>query len=278
MTTERKTYRKDVTDAEIETFMRPRIEEMMRDVVPRVVVREGKHGDTDGRGSQTAGKMPECGQTEDLTSVEREYAESILECPNLTVTRRAAHLALSPYMNNKIMKALISKGMIEQVTLSLGYESRGVVKFLELMEKGYKALGKKPPPERAFRCSAEHYWWQKNIAAYYRSKGFETEIEMSLNSKRCDVGFVKDGLKIAVEVGLTPKNEVLNVQRDLEVGFHRVLVACKNTNVKRVVEQRLGDVLTDEHRARVKVILLSEFSFVKEIVGKRVRKDAVQTI
>ena len=73
--------------------------------------------------------------------------------------------------------------------------------------------------------------------------------------------------KVAVR-GLSPKNEVVNVKKNLAAGFDRVLVATKNSRVKNAVEEQLGTFLTAEERQRVTVILLSNFSFVREILGK----------
>jgi hypothetical protein len=177
-------------------------------------------------------------------------------------------LGHSTYKNDKIKKALAGKGLIEEFTVNLGHATKGIIKLLEIKMKGYEVLRMKAPPSREHRCSAEHWFWQRNIADYYKSKGFHTEIEMSIRGKRADVGFLMDGMTVAVEVGLSPKNEVVNVQKDLEAGFDKILVACKTTKIKRAVQERLEGLISEDDWKKVKLILLSNFSFLKELYSK----------
>ena len=196
----------------------------------------------------------------------------------LSVTQRRDILGLSTYTNDRIKKALLAKGLVEELSINLGRNTQGIAKFLELTEFGYRALKRKCPTMRPLNTSPEHWWWQRRIEHFYRDQGYEAEIEMALNGKRADVGLIKDGVKIAVEVGMTAKNEVVNVRRDLGAGFERVLVACRNAQVLCAVKQNL-DVLTENERKRVKLILLSDFSFVRgmtrspDAVGKAALQD-----
>jgi hypothetical protein len=45
-------------------------------------------------------------------------------------------------------------------------------------------------------------------------------------------------------------------------------VACKTAKIKRAVQERLEGLLSEEDWKKVKLILLSEFSFVKELYSK----------
>jgi hypothetical protein len=44
--------------------------------------------------------------------------------------------------------------------------------------------------------------------------------------------------------------------------------ACKNVKVKTAVLNKLNTVLNQEQWAKVKVLLLQDFQFIKEILGK----------
>ena len=91
---------------------------------------------------------------------------------------------------------------------------------------------------------------------------------MFLSGTRADVGLVKGKVKMAIEVQLSAMHSVINVKKDLEAGFDKVLVACKNFKVKKSIEERLLSFLSEEDWSKVKIILLSEFPFIKEIVRK----------
>ena len=72
---------------------------------------------------------------------------------------------------------------------------------------------------------------------------------------------------LPMKLPISPLNEVRNVQEDLAVGFSFVVVACKNVAVRKAVEQQLQSHLTVEQLAKTRVMLCSEFSFVKELFG-----------
>jgi hypothetical protein len=259
--------------------MRPHLEELMSYVVPGSEVnqsstagRNAHHPAADG--SDNAAKH----QPQQLSVEEIECLESILEKPNLTSTQRRDELGHSTYKFDQLKKQLLAKGLVDELSINFGSATGGICKFLELTERGYAALGKKPKWKRPSGMSAEHFWWQQRIAEFYCRQGFEVEIEMCLNGKRADVGFIKDGMKVAVEVGLTAKNEVVNVQKNLEAGFDHVLVACRDSKVRKAVEENLNRSVDADKLQRVKLILLSDFSFVKEIFGKSKVRNALQRI
>lgn len=268
----RENFKKDVSDAELSVLMKPHIERLKGFTIryrrlkapeqEEETKSETKEQSKQGKGKQE--KKPQ--ETEAMLSQEeKEYLESILEKPNLSITQRRDFLGLSTYRNDQRKKALIEKNLVEEFSLNLGFETRGVVKLLELTEEGYLALGKKAPAQKKYPCSAEHWWWQRNIHSFYRQQGFEAEIEKEMNGIRADVAFNKDAGWIGVEVGLSPKNEPVNARQDLEAGFSQVLLALKDAKVKASVEKRISEFLPEEMQKRVRLILLSEFSFVREM-------------
>jgi len=272
-------FAKDVSDAEITTMMVPHLERLMRAVVPRF--RSEKRTEqknalvpvtvTNSARSSSTGQ----GQAAILAAPEREYLESIPEAPNLTITGRRDYLGLSTYQSNHLKRQLLEKGLIEQFSLNLGERTGGIIKLLELTGAGYQLLGLPQESVRPQNVSAEHFFWARAIAQNFKALGYPVEIEMPLNGVRADVGVLKDGKKIAIEVGITAKNEVANVQRDLAAGFDEVVVACRNLMVRRAIEDRLKDVLSDEQWKHVSLLQLCDFWFVKDLF-RPVRKTALQ--
>ena len=86
-----------------------------------------------------------------------------------------------------------------------------------------------------------------------------------MNGIRADVAFKKDASWIAIEVGLSPKNEPVNARQDLDAGFSQILLALKDAKVRAAVEKRISEFLPEEMQKRVRMILLSDFSFVREM-------------
>ncbi len=92
---------------------------------------------------------------------------------------------------------------------------------------------------------------------------------MTRGGARADVGLIKDGKITALEFGFTANHEIANVKRDLAAGFDHVIVAAKNARVRKAIEARLWPVLGEKERTLVTVMELSEFAFVKELVGPK---------
>lgn len=259
---------KDVSDGELARVMQPHLEQLMRGVVL------GRSFDCAGSGARTASSHEPAQQSDaqpspepgELSEAEQEYLGSVLEKPFLTVTGRADQLGLSSYQSNRIKRALVDKGLIAQFAVNLGNRTRGIIKLVELTESGYEALGKIPAKMRPENVSAEHWFWQRCIAQHHSEKGLDVSIEMPLRDVRADVGIIRAGKRIAVEVGITAKNEVANVQRDLDAGFDQVIVAAKNARVLRAIEKRLWAALPSARHHQIKTMLLSEFSFVEQLI------------
>ena len=206
-----------------------------------------------------------------LTIEETEYLQSILDHPNLSVTARGTKLF--GYSSNKmtnLKKILMDMGLLHAFTVDLGREFGGRVMLIRLTDKGYEALQKKPPEGQKGiheRESLEHLWWKEQIKKDYEKRGYRAEIEKELNGKQADIGVSKGDEIVAVEVELTPKNAVSNLKRNLEAGFTRTLIACKNYRVKKEVEQKAKAFAEENNipESKYRILLLSEFPFIKQL-------------
>lgn len=258
-------FKKDVTDSEIKARMKPHLDALMGKVTsPSKMSKQEDNPHISNKDENI--KKQELKNIQ-LAAEEKEYLENIFEKPNLTITQRAREMGLSPYMNDKIKKDLLKKGWIKEFTLNLGFSTRGIVKLVELTNDGFRAIGKENPELNKRNCSSEHWFWQRNIKDYYLSLGHKAIIEFLLNGKHADVGIFIDNKKVAVEVGLTPKNEIVNAKQDIRAGFDEVILALKNSQVKKAVEAHIQKHISEEELRKVKVMLLNEFPFVKDILG-----------
>ncbi len=207
-----------------------------------------------------------------------EQKAPVMEKPNLTIVGRRDFLGWSTDKANKTKRALLQKELISEFSINLGTRTGGTVKLLELTDAGFAILDKTPRKKRPGKCSAEHWFYQRELADLYRSRGYCVRIEHNLNGARADLGVEKDGKLIAIEVAISPANEVRNVQKDLAAGFSKVLIACKTTAVKKAVLARLNESAISHKN--VKLMLLSEFPFPEDLLkpNRDVRSTAPQVI
>lgn len=196
---------------------------------------------------------------------DQAYLTSLHENPHATVTQLQELEGLSAYAANNLRKRLVEMGFIEPFTVNVGRDHGGSVTLTHITESGCKAIDRASRFKLPARMSHEHFWWQRGIAAFYRRHGYDARIEFNLNGKLVDVGFRTKSGVTAIEVELSPKNAVRNVTEDLERGSSRVVVGCKNAKVRQAVESRLKQAIGEQGISRVKLMLLSEFSFVKEL-------------
>lgn len=185
-----------------------------------------------------------------------EYLRDILDDPDVPVTSRGDRLGYTSHMTNKIKNELIGKGLVRQYEVNLGR----VNKLLEITEAGCAYL-KIEMPKQQGKGSAEHRYWQRRLLSHFHnSMGLKAKIEEHRKEKFVDVAVIEgDGKFLAVEVALTPKNEMRNIKEDLAVGFNKVLVACRNKKVKEEVERRIEKSLDDEERGKAETCLLTDF-------------------
>ena len=206
-----------------------------------------------------------------LSDEEREYLKSIIEYPNRSVTARGEKLfGFSADKRTRIKRNLLDKKLIDEFTVGLGRPFGGRVKLLRLTDKAYDILGKKPvkkDPGLLQRRSSEHIWWQEHIARDYSARGYQAIIEKQMNGKSADIGVVKNNEVVAVEVELSPKNAITNLKQNIDAGFTRTIIACKNKSTKKEIETKLTSFFKKNltYQDKATVILLTDFPFVKKL-------------
>lgn len=256
-------YRKDITDEEISREMQPVLKELEKFLVPRV---KPENETTETENSE----KEKNDENMNLTDEEKDYMKSIIEHPSLSVTARGEKLfGFSADKRTRLKNNLINKKLIVEFSVDLGPEFGGRVKMLRLTEKGYKAIDEKPLTQTEYsnRPSLEHICWQELIARDYTEKGYKAVIEKKLKGKSADIGVIKDNEIVAVEVELTPKNAITNLKQNIDAGFTRTIIACRNRKVKKETEKKLNAFLEEnpQYKDRAEVILLTDFPFVKKI-------------
>ncbi|MBL8688014.1 MAG: hypothetical protein JNL04_02900 [Rhodospirillaceae bacterium] len=193
----------------------------------------------------------------------KEFLADIAEHPYRTTVQRRDALGLSTYKNDQIKKEAIALRLAKEYAVNRGGATS---KLAELTEAGWQAIGRKAASLRPQNISAPHWHHQRELAEQCRQLGLKPVIEMFRGGTRVDVGAAVGNKLIAFEIAMTPKNEAVNARKDLAAGFDLVIIACKNAKVRDAVEEKLSTALAEDQRARVKVMLLSEGSFLKSVL------------
>ncbi len=270
----RPTYRKTVTNAEVERAVEPHVSALRNYVVKGGQITK-KDDLTDTKRSNKQGLSENENATEGNLSPEmHDYLISIFEHPYLSTVARSEYLGQSAYKANQLKKASIDQGCVFELPLNLGQKFGGIIKLARLTESGYQALYKPIPSKPKFPMGPVHAFWEEFFADRWRNKGETVRIEYELNGKRADVVLIKKSGLVAIEIETTPKNIVANVSLDLKAGFTRVIVACTSHKIRNIAVEKLSVVLDEKNMAKVKVMAVSEFSFVRDLRGRAPkRKD-----
>ena len=281
--------KKDVTDSEIEQLMRPVLQELSRHLVKREPIEEDepqqakkkkpkkKSRMQGGRKSGTQGGNVSGRQGDSehivISEEEKDCLVSVFENPIYNLSAHRNRLAYSADKFSNVKTELLNSGLVDEFSVDLGKDFGGRVKMLSLTDKGYKALNKKQPKKPSSRQgSLEHQFWANQIEIFYRQNGFKASLERTLNGKAADVGIQKNGEVFAVEIELSPKNCLYNFKTDIDAGFAKVIVACKNQNVKNQSEKMINAFMVEnpEYEGKAKIMMLNEFSFTKSL-GRKIR-------
>ncbi len=244
-------FQKNVTDDMVEEYMAPYIEYFMSKVMV---------------GQKPCNKTPSKKKQNELNKDELAYLQSICTQPYLNNGNRKDFFGHSSTKNNNIKNSLLDKKLIGQFVLPSKPRNS---QFLALTKKGFLALGlaKEIPAGLEYNASPEHFFWQRGITAYYQRAGIKAEIEKMVKGTRVDVALIgKNGEMIAIEVELSAENCCSNVRKDIDAGFVQIIEAAKDNTVKKSIEKKLAKNFKQDELQKVKVMLLTEFPFVKAII------------
>jgi len=183
-----------------------------------------------------------------LAEAERRLLEDVLRFPLCGVSTRYSMLGLSVRQGSALKDALIGKGMVNPVELSSG---KARVLLLELTPGGkeyLRVLGYEVPEPNE---TLEHRFWKGRVAHYYRSKGFDVDLEQYING-RPDIIVSRGEFKAAIEIETGKSDPPANVQKRLAAGFPLVIVAPTGQSAHARILNQLRDAgLLEDPRVKV---------------------------
>ena len=199
----------------------------------------------------SSGKLKKKFSTFDNTELDQEQMNFLIhvtEKPFLFHSDRYEKIGLSGSKGNGIKKDLVREGYLEEAEINTG--KRGAnPKIVGLTKKGKRVLREEDVEiiERG-KGGLEHRFWQHKIAEHFEEKDYNTKIEHEVDSKSIDV-YAENGEKIGIEVAMGPKGEVENIEKDLEVGLDKLIVACNDertmSDIGKKSREKLGKKKTN---------------------------------
>lgn len=259
--------RKQVTDRQVRSLMRPKLGQLENNVKPRTeysTILQQK------RAEKPPHEKPEQRKKEERQEKAKEegpepegnlliqFLTNIRDNPFIDSTARPRMLGInSTNRANRIWKELEGKGYIRKVSFSKGYK-KGRMTLYEITEKGLE-FARMKPFKIPGKGGLEHKYWQHVIRDYFRKLGYYAEIERLYGPKNVDVGIEKDGFAMAVEIELTKSNLIRNVQLDLDNGIQHLIIAVRSTKARNSYKEILERTFTESKLSKVTFQMLSEF-------------------
>lgn len=277
-------FEKSVTDYEVNLKMQPLIEELNRKTVPRTAysqVLQNRRREAEAKRKEAEGRRKEAEeQAKGPEKVTRDHVEreekiegnilirilnNIMDHPFIAQKERITMLKLasSSSTNNKYFKELVAEGYATRVSIGLG-SGHGTKVLYEISEKG-KTFAHIKNLSIPGNGNLEHRFWQVTVKQFYDNllRNCNAEIEKRFGMKNVDIGLIKDGERIAVEIEMTSKHLIENIQRDFEAGCEKVIVAVKSKTLGKSYRKKI-EYYNEDFLKNVEFRILSDFLPEKE--------------
>jgi len=173
-----------------------------------------------------------------LTTQERNLLKDVWRHPSSAVTERYQRLSVSSRVGNDLKNSLLSLGLVSSFFVSL---SKGRMKTLSLTKKGRKVLGISSE-ESNRHGGQEHRYWVERIRKRLQESGYRVAKEVPAGGgKTIDLVASRNGKRIAFEIETGKSNAAANVQKCLEAGMHKVVVASTSGAAMDAIRRTLPD-------------------------------------
>ena len=186
-----------------------------------------------------------------LASLHQEFMHQVHDNPSVPITRHYRALRLYGGQISEVREELFEKrGLLAAIRI-------GRRKYPYLTEAGYRALGLTPKG----KGEALHVHLQRMVLEQLAKKGLEgIRVEGYQNGKAADVVAQSDGKLLAFEIELrNAVQAVENVRKDLEAGFHEVIVLSPFPKVLAGIREACESNLDEQLLSRVRFVEMKRF-------------------
>jgi len=214
---------------------------------------DGNHkGHADGKAG-TENKKP---VGEQMPAKLKTFLTDAYNHPFVNLTTRYKELGLSSSAGDSVKDQLLRRGLCEALEITTGGRGSSA-KYLAFTDAGFTALGVEPN-HRINASNFRHSFWEDRIVKWAAPIG-KAELERLIQNKHVDVAIATERGIIAVEVELTSAYTKQNVEKDLEVGCVKVILACPDGKVLDEVRAIVSS-LEESVQGKVKACLLTELT------------------
>jgi hypothetical protein len=224
-------YEKDVTRQQLQTLMKPVLEDLTKQVVPRTEYKsiqearqkQAKEAEAEERRERQE-KAEEKEKVEGNTLI--RILTNIRDYPFIPQKARIEMLGLegSSSTTDKYFDELFAQGLVTKHSIGFG-KGKGSITLYKITEKG-ASFARMDNVDIPGHGEMPHKYWQHVIKEFYARLGYSAEIEKRFGIKNADVGFENDGKKTAIEVELTNEHLIENIERDFQAGCDTVIIAA----------------------------------------------------
>ena len=104
-----------------------------------------------------------------------------------------------------------------------------------------------------------HRYMQHQVKKIMTAQGYKATLEKLVKGKNIDVVLEKGDERIAVEIAVTPKHEMINVRKDIfQAGFDRVVIVGKDKKVLSAVKKKMSAAFGSDILSKVRCCMLAD--------------------
>ena len=105
-----------------------------------------------------------------------------------------------------------------------------------------------------------HRYLQHEVKKTMAAQGFKVTLEKRVKGKNIDVVLEREDEKVAVEIAVTDKHEVINVGKDIfQAGFDKVVIIGKDRKIVAAVKKKISTAFDSDTLSKVRCCVLADF-------------------
>jgi len=213
----------------------------------RAEAAEARTSESEQENSSTAGDI--------LINV-RKLLMLIIVVPFLPISRYYDLLGQNYREGNTAKNSAIQKKLLIQHNFHSGKRGGKIV----LLEPTRAAFAMFQLPPMYDNPGFIHRYLQHSVKEPMAAQGWKVSIEKCVNGKNIDLVLERDNERVAVEIAVTDKHEVINVRKDIfQAGFDRVVIIGKDRKTVSAVEKKISAAFGNDILSKVRCCVLADF-------------------
>ena len=256
-------FKKDVTTQDIQRYMAPILVDMKGRLIPRTeykLIQDAKQKkEQEKEAEKRKQKQEEAKQKEEVEgNILIQILTNIRDHPFVDQKTRIQMLTLpsSSSTTDKYFKELVARGFVTVHYIGFG-KGQSTKVLYEITEQG-KEFAKMDKFGIPGKGDFKHKFWQHVIKNFFEVLGYKAEIEKRYGFKNVDVGLDMNGKKTAVEVELSSDHLIENIQKDLEAGCEKIIIAIPNQRVINAYKKKI-EFYNKEFLEKIEFRVLTDF-------------------